>query len=101
MPTKIPKVFRAYEIEHDARRLAGDASRTGVSSVSDEKRLVSEREMARRIGCSVRTLQRWRADKRFREGIYHGPGGSQRFVRYDPAAILEALEADGDRRGRL
>ena len=72
-----------------------------MGEIPMEERLVSYREMARRLAISIRTLQRWVKEGRFTYGIYHGPGGGPRVVRFLASAILEQTEVDGRRRCRL
>ena len=63
--------------------------------------LLTYREMAKRLRVSVRTLERWVGAKRFTYGVYHGPGGGPRTVRFDAAEILEQMRTDARRRRRL
>ncbi len=65
------------------------------------ERVVTYSEMARILGLSQRTLERWVREKRFSYGVLHGPGGGKRYTRFNPRQIKEQLEVDAYRRARL
>jgi hypothetical protein len=51
--------------------------------------------MAELLGCSVRSLQRWRKRRILPRGCYHRRG--TRWTRYDPDAVLRELEERRER----
>ena len=58
-------------------------------------RLVTVRDLARYLGCSTRSIQRWQHRGIIKKGVYHHRGKGWR--RYDPVAVLLQLQERGKR----
>lgn len=65
------------------------------------ERLVSARELARRLGCSERSVYNYLRRRVLRVGVYRFRDGQTRYLRFDPEVCRAQLEADGRIRPRI